>query len=130
MERKDAIEAATSGSRCWMSLALLVLPLTLGAAGPQDSLPDPMRGKALYERYCQRCHGAGGWGDGPQAPYQMLPPTNFHSSLSRGKPDEQLLQIIQHGVIYSPMHSWRDDLSERETEELLAYVRMLSQRGR
>jgi mono/diheme cytochrome c family protein len=98
--------------------------------GAKETPPQLTDGKAIYEHYCQRCHGAGGWGDGPQAQWQFLPPANFHADASRSKSDEDLLRIIEHGFIFSPMHSWREDLNEQQRQEVLSYIRMLSQRSR
>lgn len=117
------------------SLAVLLVSglLICGAAPPlptQEHPGDVNNGRTLYEQHCLKCHGAGGWGDGPQARYQMVGPTNFHSTLSRKKSDEELLRVIEHGVVFSPMHSWRGTLRWQEMQDVLAYIRLLSQRIR
>jgi mono/diheme cytochrome c family protein len=107
--------------------AVLWIPALLPAA----ELPeDVMMGKKVYEQHCQKCHGVGGWGDGPQAQWQYLPPANFHALSSKLKSDEQLLSIIEHGVIFSPMHAFRETLNATQTQDVLAYIRLLSQRTR
>jgi mono/diheme cytochrome c family protein len=98
---------------------------------PAAELPeDVIMGKKVYEQHCQKCHGVGGWGDGPQAQWQYLPPANFHALSSRLKSDEQLISVIEHGVIFSPMHSFRGTLNATEVQDVVAYIRLLSQRGR
>jgi len=98
---------------------------------PAAELPeDVTMGKQVYEQHCQKCHGVGGWGDGPQAQWQYLPPVNFHAMSSRLKSDEQLISVIEHGVIFSPMHSFRGTLNATEIQDVVAYIRLLSQRGR
>lgn len=98
---------------------------------PAAELPeDVIMGKKAYEQHCQKCHGVGGWGDGPQAQWQYLPPANFHALSSRLKSDEQLISVIEHGVIFSPMHSFRGTLNATEVQDVVAYIRLLSQRGR
>jgi len=57
-------------------------------------------------------------------------PANFHAQASRSKSDEQLRSIIEYGVIFSPMHAWGDRLSAAEEEEVLAYIRLLSEEDR
>jgi mono/diheme cytochrome c family protein len=107
--------------------------LLLGAPAfpPAAELPeDVIMGKKVYEQHCQKCHGAGGWGDGPQAQWQYLPPANLHALSSRLKSDEQLIGVIEHGVIFSPMHSFRGTLNATEVQDVVAYIRLLSQRGR
>jgi mono/diheme cytochrome c family protein len=96
----------------------------------QDYPADVMRGKAVYERHCLACHGAGGWGDGPNAASLKVAPANFHRFSSFLKSDEELLRTIEHGVVFSPMHSWRGTLSDGEMQDVAAYIRLLSQQGR
>ena len=36
---------------------------------------------------------------------------------------------IEHGVVFSPMHSWRGQLTDGEMQDVLAYIRLLSQQG-
>ena len=96
----------------------------------QDFPPDVTRGKSVYTSHCVACHGAGGWGDGPQAATLKIPPANFHRPLSFLKSDEELLRTIEHGVVFSPMHAWRGQLSDGEMQDVVAYIRLLSQQGR
>ena len=44
-------------------IGLLIIPLLHA----QDFPADITRGKGVYQRNCQACHGVGGWGDGPEA---------------------------------------------------------------
>lgn len=99
-------------------------------AAPAELPEDVTMGKKVYEQHCQKCHGVGGWGDGPQAQWQYLPPVNFHALSSKLKSDEQLISVIEHGVIFSPMHSFRGTLNATEVQDVVAYIRLLSQRGR
>jgi mono/diheme cytochrome c family protein len=95
----------------------------------QDYPPDLARGKAVYERHCLNCHGAGGWGDGPAADSLTVRPANFHRFQSFLKSDEELLRTIEHGIVFSPMHSWRGQLTDGEMQDVVAYIRFLSQRA-
>ena len=111
-----------------LSLAAWLLPSTLLRA--QEQAGDSVPGKTLYEWHCMSCHGTGGWGDGPQARDLKVPPTNFHSAISRMQSDEQMLMRIEFGVVMSPMHAWRGRLTEQETQDVVAYIRSLTQRSR
>jgi hypothetical protein len=59
-----------------------------------------------------------------------IPPANFHRPGSFLKSDESLLRMIEHGGVYSPMHAWRGRLTDGEMQDVLAYIRILSQDGR
>jgi mono/diheme cytochrome c family protein len=98
-------------------------------AHAQEYPSDTTRGKAVYERHCQKCHGVGGWGDGPDAQALKVAPANFHRFSSFLKSDEELLRTIEHGVVFSPMHSWRGQLTDGEMQDVVAYVRFLSQQA-
>jgi mono/diheme cytochrome c family protein len=108
-------------------VAALTTPLDLAA---QDYPPDITRGKAVYERHCQSCHGAGGWGDGPAGESLTVRPADFHRFRSLMKSDDELVRTIEHGVVFSPMHSWRGQLTDGEMQDVVAYIRLLSQQGR
>ena len=96
----------------------------------QDYPSDIARGKDVYQRNCQACHGVGGWGDGPDAKALKVAPANFHRLSSFLKSDEELLRTIEHGVVFSPMHSWRGQLTDGEMQDVVAYIRQLAQQAR
>ncbi|MBH0179839.1 MAG: cytochrome c [Nitrospira sp.] len=115
----------------WFLIGLSAL-ITVGAASmttvsAQDYPPDRARGKAIYQRHCQDCHGLTGQGDGPAAASLTVPPANLQRSRSFLKSDEELLRTIEHGVVFSPMHSWRGQLTDGEMQDVVAYIRVLSQ---
>lgn len=114
--------------RLWTLLVLIYLMLSPFLYA-QDYPPDHARGKDVYERHCQRCHGPGGRGNGPAAASLKVPPSNFQRFQSFLKSDEELLRTIEHGIVFSPMHSWRGQLTDGEMQDVVAYIRLLSQRG-
>jgi mono/diheme cytochrome c family protein len=107
-------------------IGLLITPLLHAQNYPADVT----RGKDVYQRHCQNCHGVGGWGDGPDAQALKIAPTNFHRFSSFLKSDEELLRTIEHGVVFSPMHAWRGQLTDGEMQDVVAYIRLLSQEVR
>ena len=112
-------------------IATLSVGLTILLFAPlleaQEYPADITRGKSVYVRHCQACHGVAGWGDGPDARALKVPPTNFHRVRSFLKSDEELLRTIEHGVVFSPMHAWRGQLTDGEMQDVVAYIRLLSQ---
>ncbi|MBH0176871.1 MAG: cytochrome c [Nitrospira sp.] len=111
------------------SALLLLSGPTVSSLYAQDYPSDLTRGKSMYERHCQNCHGSGGRGDGPAATSLKIQPVDFHRFRSFLKSDEELLRTIEHGVVFSPMHAWRGQLTDGEMQDVLAYVRLLSQQG-
>jgi mono/diheme cytochrome c family protein len=109
---------------------LMLVGLVLSPSYAQDYPSDLVRGKAVYERHCQNCHGPTGRGDGPGAVSLKVPPANFQRFQSFLKSDEELLRTIEHGVVFSPMHAWRGQLTDGEMQDVVAYIRLLSQQGR
>lgn len=81
------------------------------------------RGKQIYEQACLRCHGQKLDGRGPDAQYLKISPADLHALSSRTKSDWELLVIISHGVMFTPMHGFRDVLSEQDIKDVLTFIR-------
>ncbi|MDF0650062.1 MAG: hypothetical protein CV081_03630 [Nitrospira sp. LK265] len=113
----------------WLFGVVLVSGQSSSSLYGQDYPPDRTRGKAVYERHCQSCHGLSGRGDGPAAASLKVSPANFQRFQSFLKSDEELLRTIEHGIVFSPMHSWRGQLTDGEMQDVVAYIRLLSQRA-
>ncbi|TAL09818.1 MAG: cytochrome c [Nitrospirae bacterium] len=93
----------------------------LTAAPPGDTPAD--RGKVVFEQRCLPCHGAQVKGDG--YPFLKPPPADLTAFAARNRTDAELLVTIRHGHPDTAMGSWRFALTERETGDVLAYVRTL-----
>jgi len=94
-------------------------------AAAQSERGNPKSGQAIYEQHCLRCHGMAGDGNGPDAPFLIVPPANFQSARSRSKSDMELMNIIMHGVVFSPMHGWGGRLTEQQLWDVLNYIRTI-----
>lgn len=84
---------------------------------------NPQSGGTIYQQHCLRCHGQAGDGLGSDARSLIVPPENLQSPRSRSKTDRELMLGISQGVLFSPMHGWRDRLSEQEMRDVLSYIR-------
>ena len=62
----------------------------------------------------------------PRCRNLRVPPTNF-IALSPPQVGRRVLRTIEHGVVFSPMHSWQGTLTETERHDALAYIRFLVQ---
>ncbi|MEI8015072.1 MAG: cytochrome c [Nitrospira sp.] len=103
--------------------SILVSCLAQADAKPKPQNGDVERGKTLFVRYCTGCHGPEGGGDGyrflrgPDAP-------NLTSPSIKKKSDAVLLKTIHEGKPNMP--PWETRLSEKESRDVLAYVRTLA----
>lgn len=104
--------------------ALLVLSASVVAS--QTIRGDSRNGQLVYAQNCLRCHGENLDGKGPDGAFLVVSPTNLTSLRSRGKTDWELLLAISHGVAFSPMHGWRDRLTQEQILDVLAYIRMMA----
>lgn len=80
-------------------------------------------GKRLYEQYCRFCHGDQGKGNA----YDVTPPPADLTSLSvQRKSDAELTQTIHEGERGTAMGSWKWELSEKDKQNVLLYIRRLA----
>ena len=89
------------------------------------------QGRGLYEFYCALCHGKGGNADGFNAYNLKTPPTRHTDPILMGTlSNAQIHRIIKEGggaLGRSPqMPPWGGVLSDREIDDLVAFIRMLS----
>jgi mono/diheme cytochrome c family protein len=103
-----------------------VFMLGSGWVSAQSAKGDPKNGQLVYEKNCLRCHGLSLEGDGPDGRFLIVGPANLQSLRSRSKTDWELLLAISHGVAFTPMHGWRDRLTQEQILDVLAYIRMMA----
>ena len=126
--------------RNFVAGALLVIAAAAACRlPPKKSAVDPQsvaRGKPLYLNNCAPCHGAGGEGDGPLAREYDPPPTNLVASGFRVSTRD--LDVVIEIPHYSSrlikerattgnreMPAWNEILTEREIDDVVAYVHHL-----
>ena len=82
-------------------------------------------GKALYKDKCQRCHGPGGLGDGPDAD-----PDATDNDLTNGKraarnPDGVVFYKVLNGRGRPKMPAFKDELTEQQIWTVVTYAQSL-----
>ena len=103
---------------------------------PVAGLPEPLSadeanpGAGLYRARCATCHGAGGAGDGFNAPFLPVPPTLHNDSAAMSlRSDDTLYDGIHGGGwILGKSHrmpAFGGALDDREMRELVSYIRTL-----
>ena len=88
------------------------------------------KGKFLYERYCQYCHGAKGDGNGPLVESGKFPnqPPNYATLYTDGKlSGGHVYHVITYGKGVMGSHATQLDPEERW--QVIAYVERLAQGG-
>ena len=108
-----------------LSTVCLIILASSWAAG-QTNRGNPREGQAIYEKQCLRCHGEKLDGAGPEGQYLIVRPTNFQSMNSRTKTDWELLITIANGALFSPMHGYRDKLTDQQMLDVLSYIRTVA----
>ena len=80
------------------------------------------RGRKIFVKYCSGCHGAEGQGDG----YRLLgpDPANLAAPATKERTDKELSRTLHEGN--SNMPSWKYRLSQRDSTDVLAYIRSLN----
>lgn len=102
-------------------LRLAIMDAYPVAAAPRR-LPDLASAAALYRNHCAACHGAEGYGDGPQAAGLEPPPNNFHDTERQFQRSLYgLYNTISLGVEGTAMVGF-SQLSEEERWALAFYV--------
>ncbi len=82
-----------------------------------------IKGKTLYLKHCETCHGQEGKGDGYT--FFQPPVADLTSPKIQQKLDKELWKSIHMGVPNSAMGMWRFVFSDEEIDSVLAYVRSL-----
>ncbi|HEX9633057.1 MAG TPA: c-type cytochrome [Gemmatimonadales bacterium] len=119
-------------ARALVAAAVLLLTAAPAARPPADA-QEP-RGKAVYDKWCAGCHGDDGAGRGEAAAFMLPPPRDFtraayqiRSTASGELPtDADLRRMVDDGMPGTAMPGWRTRLSDRERDDVVAYIKSFS----
>ncbi len=87
--------------------------------GKEDVIKD---GKALYERFCEHCHGEKGQGDGLVGQVLLGVPA-YNVGATKDLPAGHIFHVITHGIRRMGAHG--SQLSEDERWKIVTYVQTL-----
>jgi mono/diheme cytochrome c family protein len=88
--------------------------------------PDGLaQGRLTFTRMCGACHGQDGEGNGPSAANVFPPPRNLTEGHAKGLSDAQLVWIVENGLSYTAMPSYKASLSRDRVLEVVSYIRAL-----
>jgi mono/diheme cytochrome c family protein len=83
------------------------------------------RGRDIYRRSCQRCHGPDGRGDGPDADPDFRPGDLSDQARAAKNPDGVLFYKIWNGRRKPRMPAFKTDLSKEDVWTVVHYVKTL-----
>jgi mono/diheme cytochrome c family protein len=117
---------------------LLVGVVALGAWVPpvaRAPVPRGLPGWPLYDRYCLACHGGGGDGHGPAAPYTSGRPRDLTrgefawrtTALGSAPTDDDLRLVIRRGAPGTSMPGF--DLTAAQLDQLVDVVKAFAPQG-
>ena len=92
--------------------------------------PDPATlatGKAIFKDKCQRCHGPGGVGDGPDSEPEARPDMDLTNPKRAARnPDGVVFYKVLNGRRRPyKMPAFKDDLSEQQIWSVVTYIQSL-----
>jgi len=126
------LRAWRPGAAPALGLLALGLSVAFSSGAPGAATGDPQRGEPLFRRYCAVCHGPGGAGNGPNAPFleEDQPRDLTNSRYVGGLTDEHLYRVTAEGgqAIQGSrfMPPWGRTLSPAQIWDLVAYIRKIA----
>jgi DMSO reductase family type II enzyme heme b subunit len=131
--KPEKLEASRRAPLSFGLLPRLGPPSAWAQARPAETSEGLERGKQIYLKRCQVCHGDKGDGRGPVAPYLNPRPRDFVTASYRfrttqsGEPptDEDLFRVVTRGVPGTAMPGWTT-LSAEDRWRVIAYIKKFS----
>ena len=89
---------------------------------------NPELGKKVYDDNCTICHGSDGKGNGTITKvFDMEPADHTDADSMNHMSNNKIYSIISNGTKGAKfMPGWKDVLSEKEIEDVISYIRLLS----
>lgn len=107
-------------------LAGPAVPTSFHVSDSDFSARSIVRGQAVYQQHCQRCHGADGRGEGPDAPTLPMWPPNLNGRLLWQRLEGELWWHVRHGLKdrhgQTTMPGFEQALSEADTWRVLDFL--------
>jgi mono/diheme cytochrome c family protein len=95
---------------------------------PLTASPDLVaKGKTLFGKKCERCHGKSGKGDGPDADSDEPPEDLTDGSRAARNPDGVMFYKVWNGRKSPKMPAFKTELSKEEVWTVVSYAKTLRQ---
>jgi mono/diheme cytochrome c family protein len=87
-------------------------------------------GKTLFKKHCERCHGPGGKGDGPDADPDLQEDMDLTVAKRAARnPDGVIFYKAWNGRSKPKMPAVKDDLTKEQLWQIVCYVQTLRQKA-
>jgi mono/diheme cytochrome c family protein len=86
-------------------------------------------GKALFKDKCQRCHGPGGLGDGPDADPDATDMNLTNPKRAETNDDGTVFYKVSNGRKKPKMPAFKEEMSEQEIWTVVTYVQTLRKKS-
>jgi len=87
-------------------------------------------GKTLFKKHCERCHGPGGKGDGPDADPDIQEDMDLTVARRAARnPDGVIFYKAWNGRSKPKMPAVKDDLTKEQLWQIVSYVQTLRQKS-
>jgi cytochrome c oxidase cbb3-type subunit 3 len=122
------VDAVVSEGESMRSTGLILV--LIAATAMPAAATDMAATKKEFVKFCTKCHGTEGKGDGPQADALTTKPRDF-TDCGRMKAisDGTLFTAIKEGgeavQLSKDMPAWKDGMEDDEIHDLVTYVRSL-----
>lgn len=94
----------------------------VGLASLAVAAGDPQRGRVVYEKNCQGCHGKAGAGVGGATPNLA------DAGRMAQQSDQDLFDVVTHGRPGTGMPAWGSILNEQDRWSVVSYLRTLAKK--
>jgi mono/diheme cytochrome c family protein len=87
-------------------------------------------GKTVFKDKCQRCHGPGGLGDGPDADPDVREDMDLTlAARAERNPDGVVFYKVMNGRKKPKMPAFKEELNEQQVWQVVAYVQSLRKKS-
>jgi cbb3-type cytochrome c oxidase subunit III len=88
---------------------------------------NPVGGKQVYDAYCTDCHGKDGKGEGTLAKVYHMKPADHTNPIEMNRMNNnELKDYISKGEDTTLMPGWQGELSDKQIDDVVSYIRLLS----
>lgn len=109
-----------------MAISMMTSMKADNSQGPVVTTPAELgQGRLLYNQRCGGCHGQTGDGNGPNAQNLFPPPRSMKDGHASTLSDAQLVYIIENGLSYTAMPSYKASLNRDQVRLVVGYIRTL-----